>query len=74
MKVVSAVMLFPAFLLLAHGEKSFAPAVRPMIPRGNAAVAATPVAVPPVPMQQGAASPMQPASVIYSKVSDTRNP
>ena len=66
LKVVSAVMLFPAFLLLAHGEKSFAPAVRPMMPRGNAAVAATPAAVPAavphVPMQQGAAPSMQPAS------------
>merc|ERR1719247_1654175 len=52
-------MLFPALLLLAYGEKSFAPAMRPAMPRAHAAVAGDAAVVPRVPMQ-GAAPPVQP--------------
>merc|ERR1719247_34819 len=60
-------MLFPALLLLAYGEKSFAPAMRPAMPRANAAVAGDAAVVLRVPMQ-GAAPPVQPEPESRSSV------
>ena len=57
-------MLFHAFLLLAHAEKSFAPAARPMMPNAYApatAPAAPPAALPRVSMPQHVEQ-IQPAS------------
>ena len=50
--MLSAVMLFHAFLLLAHGEKAFAPAARPMMPHAVAPAnaPAVPATVPRQPM------------------------
>jgi hypothetical protein len=52
-------MLFHAFLLLAYGEKAFAPAATPgrMMPRGNAPIAPQQVGQRPMPQ---AVPPMQP--------------
>ena len=56
-------MLFHAFLLLAHGEKAFAPAARPMMPHAvaDATSPATPATVPRLPMQH-VAQQIQPTS------------
>ena len=56
-------MLFHAFLLLAHGEKAFAPAARPMMPHAVAPAnaPATPATMPRVPMQH-VAQQIQPTS------------
>jgi hypothetical protein len=56
-------MLFHAFLLLAHGEKAFAPVARPMMPHAvaDATSPATPATVPRLPMQH-VAQQIQPTS------------